>query len=87
VPAHWRFPLFPVGVLKVIALICLAFVCLWAIALSLLSAVGAGGMRAIEIGSMSPKTISGCKFDAQKLIVLKIKDQVRKSILEFLRLV
>jgi hypothetical protein len=60
-------------VFKVIALICLAFTCVWAIELRLLSAV-----RVIE--HLDQKTNSGWDFVAQNLILPKIKDQARMSV-------
>jgi hypothetical protein len=70
-PDRWRFALFPVGVLKVFSLLCFAFVWLWAIALSLLSAVRAGGIGAIE--SISQQTKAGRGFDAQNPLVPNLR--------------
>jgi hypothetical protein len=64
----------------VIALICLAFVCLWAIALSLLSAVRARAIGEIAIKSIGQKTNSGWEFGAQNQIFPEIEFQAREPV-------
>jgi hypothetical protein len=73
VPDRGLVSLFPVGVLKVFSLLCLAFVCLLAIGLSLLSAVRAGAMRAIAIQCIDRQTNAGRKFDARNPLVPNLR--------------